>query len=120
MRLLLLCIVFAASSNKGTRVDATVYNPSKNQTDSTPYITASGIKIDTAKLRRGKLRYISISRNLRIKYKYKTFVTVISTDTKYNGKWYVVDTMNRRFTNKVDFLQHKENKNIPPKQVIIL
>jgi hypothetical protein len=101
-------------------VDATVYNPSVRQTDSTPYLTASGIVINPIKLRNGNLRYVSISRDLRHKYKYGTYITVKSDNVYYNGQWKVVDTMHRRFKHKVDFLQHSNNKRKPPRKVTIL
>jgi hypothetical protein len=100
-------------------VKTSVYNPVKAQCDSSPKETASGVIINTGKLRKGIIRYISLSRDLLKKHKYGSYLIIKCNNTYYNGKWMVVDTMNKRFKNKIDFLQHKQNKNKPPRKVII-
>jgi hypothetical protein len=114
----------AAFNNDGMSVKATYYNPNENQTDSTPYLTASGIVINPSKLRQGQLRYVSVSRDIRAKYgissRYKkVYINVKCSNPHYNGRWQVVDTMSKRFRGRVDFLQAKRNSNKPPLNVTI-
>lgn len=116
--LLTLCLIISTESRT---VSTSIYNPTVAQCNPiNPLITASGTKIDREKLRAGKLRYISISRDLRQYYKYHTYITIKSSNPYYNGKWKVVDCMNKRFRNKVDFLQAVGDRNVPPKKVIII
>ena len=80
----------------------TVYNATKGQTDSNPLQTADGSIIDVKKLNEGKLKWIAISRDLKTKYPFGTKIKV--TGCKYEGIWEVKDVMNKRFSNKIDFL----------------
>ncbi|MCP5063900.1 MAG: hypothetical protein GY936_15750 [Ignavibacteriae bacterium] len=81
---------------------ATVYNAVPSQTDSTPLITASNKHIDANNP--GKHRWIAVSRDLE-KYGFKFGVEVcVENAGEMNGIWVVEDRMNRRFTNKIDFL----------------
>jgi 3D (Asp-Asp-Asp) domain-containing protein len=87
-------------------VTATMYHPVKWQTDGDPHVTADGTRI----LRRhaSKYRFIAVSRDLLTKHggplNYGDYVIIEGTNGKYNGVWQVKDTMNRRFTNRIDFL----------------
>ena len=83
-------------------VMATVYNAVPSQTDSTPLITASNKHIDANNP--GKHKWIAVSRDLE-KYGFTFGVEVcVENAGKMNGIWVVEDRMNRRFTNKIDFL----------------
>jgi len=83
-------------------VTATVYNAVPNQTDSTPLITASNKHIDADNP--GKHRWLAVSRDLEA-YGFVFGAEVcVENAGKMNGIWTVEDRMNKRFTNKIDFL----------------
>jgi len=90
-------------------VTLTTYSPSMGETDSTPNITASGFKIDTANPR--KHRIIAISRDLKRKWKFNQKVRIRKAG-KYNGDYTVKDLMNKRYKNRVDILVGKDDKQI--------
>jgi 3D (Asp-Asp-Asp) domain-containing protein len=117
MNVLLFLLLTVVSEYKS--VKTSIYNPTKAQCDADPTTTASGAVISEERLRKGKLRYVSLSRDLLKRYKYGTYLIVKSSNAYYNGKWKIVDTMNKRFKNKIDFLQHLKDKNIPPRTVKI-
>ena len=74
------------------KVTATCYSPSIDETDDTPFITASGDSVHT--------KHIAVARDL-----YKngwTFNRVVYI--KEHNEFYIVkDLMNRRFENRIDF-----------------
>jgi isopentenyl phosphate kinase len=91
----------------------TVYHPVVSQCDSDPLITADLSKIDTTKT--NELRWIALSRDLinqQDKWR-KWFGKICFGDTviiqspypEINGEWVVHDTMNKRYKNRLDFLQ---------------
>tara|TARA_R100001460_G_scaffold40385_2_gene75469 strand:- start:4 stop:351 length:348 start_codon:yes stop_codon:yes gene_type:complete len=83
-------------------VTATVYNAVPNQTDSTPLITASNKHIDADNP--GKHRWLAVSRDLEA-YGFVFGAEVcVENAGSMNGIWTVEDRMNKRFTNKIDFL----------------
>lgn len=87
-------------------VTVTKYNPTIDQCDSDPLITADGSYIDTLKLKNGELKWIAISRDLRSEFQYGD--TVILSGTGLNDGEYVVrDTMNPRWKSRVDILSPK-------------
>ena len=85
------------------RVTVTQYNPVAEQCDSTPLITADNSKIDLVKLKKGKLKWVAVSRDLRKHFKYGSTI-IIRGAGHMSGKYKVHDTMNPRFTNRVDIL----------------
>lgn len=85
-----------------TLVTATVYNAVPNQTDSTPLITASNKKIDA--YNPGKHRWLAVSRDLEAHGFTFGAEVCVENAGQMNGVWTVEDRMNRRFTNKIDFL----------------
>ena len=99
-------------SVNGVSVIATIYHAEKRQTDSTPHITADGTRIDTRNA--GKYRFIAVSRDLLSRWggnlNYGDYVIISNTDGKFNGVWQVKDTMNKRFTNRIDFLCSRGQK----------
>jgi len=117
MNVLLLLLLIVNYEAKIVRTS--IYNPVKSQCDSSPNVTSCGVYISDNHLRRGKIRYVSLSRDLLKQHKYGSYIIVKCANAYYNGKWLVVDTMNKRFKNKIDFLQHEQNKHIPPKKVEI-
>jgi 3D (Asp-Asp-Asp) domain-containing protein len=95
-------------------VTVTTYTTSKNETDSTPLITASGFKLDS--LNPAKHRIIAVSRDLKSKWKFGTKVKILNAGI-YNGVYQVLDVMNKRFKNRIDILinpddQHTKLENI--------
>lgn len=89
-------------------VTATIYHADPRQTDSTPFITASGAVIN--KENPQGHRWIAVSRDLRKKgYTFGTRVCVENAG-HLSGYWFVQDLMNKRFTNRIDFLVNKSLK----------
>lgn len=103
-------------------VKATKYNPVESQCDSDPLITADNSKIDTSKLEKHQIRWIAISRDLRGRYNYGDTVIIESDNKNIEGEWVVRDTMNPRFSNRIDLLaplNDKYNMNDGPIEVIL-
>jgi len=92
-------------------VTVTMYNPTRGQTDRTPNITADGTRINPKKA--SSYRYIALSRNLLKRwggpFDYGDFV-VIEGAGIYSGVYQVKDTMNPRFTDRVDILRSSGSK----------
>ena len=86
----------------------TIYNPSVNQCDPTPLVTASNARINLEELRSQKLRWMALSRELLIQwngeFRYGDTVRVIAKDPSIDGLWVIQDTMNRRFKSRGDLL----------------
>lgn len=98
---------------------ATRYNPVKEQCDRDPLTTADGSKIDLDSLKRGRIRWCALSRDLiydeyrqglhsngfRGIFEFGDTVHVHSESTPMiNGWWVVHDCMNARYKNSIDFL----------------
>ena len=92
-------------------VTVTMYNPTRGQTDSTPNITADGTRINPRKA--SSYRYIALSRDLLSRwggpFNYGDYVIIEGTG-KDDGVYQVRDTMNPRFTKRVDILKSKGSK----------
>lgn len=103
----------AVNSNPTRRkVTATRYNPVESQCNDQPLITADMSKISLSKLKRGEIRWIAVSRDLRKIYKYGDIVEIKAKDgddKSINGLYEVHDTMNKRFTDRIDILTHADN-----------
>ena len=91
------------------KVVATMYNPTENQCDSTPLITASGAKIVPRKIKANK--WIAVSRNLLSRwggpFDYGDKVRIENAGHK-SGVYTIMDTMNKRYINRIDFLEPVE------------
>ena len=87
------------------RVTVTTYNPTRAQTDSTPNITADGTRINPRKAT--EYRYVALSRDLLSRwggpFEYGDYIVIEGTDGR-DGIYQVRDTMNPRWTNRVDIL----------------
>ena len=87
-------------------VTVTMYNPSEEQTDSTPNQTADGTIINPK--RASEYRYIALSRDLLRRwggpFNYGDYVMLKGTDG-YDGIYQVRDTMAPKFINRVDILR---------------
>lgn len=101
-------------------VTATMYNPVKSQCDDDPLITAGMYKINPKKASQHK--WIALSRDLLKRwggqFDYGDVVKISNAGHK-NGIYKVVDTMNKRFKNRMDFLETKGTKHYKYKNVII-
>lgn len=89
-------------------VTATMYNAVESQCDSDPLITAGMYKIDPK--RASEHKWVALSRDLlkrwggQFTYGNKILITGCG---KKDGVYTVVDTMNSRFTKKIDILETK-------------
>ena len=89
-----------------TNVTVTMYHPTRQQTDSTPNITADGSKINIWKA--SKYRYVAVSRDLLSRWggplNYGDWI-VIEGAGKDSGVYQVRDTMNPKWVKRVDILK---------------
>ena len=87
------------------KVTVTTYNPTRGQTDSTPNELADGTKIKP--WRATDYRYVALSRDLIARwggpFEYGDYIVIDGTD-KWDGIYQVRDTMNPKWTNRVDIL----------------
>lgn len=87
-------------------VVATMYNAVPSQCDSDPYLTAGMFKINPNKA--SEQKWIAMSRDLIARwggeFHYGDFVKIEGAGHK-DGIYRVVDTMNKRFKNRIDFLE---------------
>ena len=90
----------------GISVDVTKYQPTYQQTDSSPNITADGTKIRISKA--SDYKFVALSRNLLKRwggpFDYGDFILLKGTDHK-DGVYQVRDTMNPKYVNYVDILE---------------
>jgi len=89
-------------------VTATVYNAVPEQTDSTPFITASGARINQ---QHPELhRWVAVSQDM-LKRGYKFGMRIeVSGAGDLDGIWEIQDVMNVRYTNCIDFLVENTRK----------
>ena len=120
-KLLIICIMalvasvtFAKEKEKKfiTHVTLTTYNAVTSQCDNTPLITADGTKIDVKKLKKGKIKYCAVSRDLLWCIPLGSVVHI-----EGHGYYEVRDTMNERFDHYIDILQHTSQKNFKKSKV---
>ena len=87
------------------KVTVTTYNPTRSQTDSTPNELADGTKIKP--WRATDYRYVALSRDLIARwggpFEYGDYIVIEGTDG-WDGIYQVRDTMNPKWTNRVDIL----------------
>lgn len=87
------------------KIVVTMYHPVPDQTDDTPNITADGtvIKIKRA----SEYNYVAVSRNMLVRNGgFLRFGDYVWVDAgKKSGVYQVRDTMNARFTNRIDILE---------------
>lgn len=84
------------------QVQATCYHAVKEQCNDDYLCTASGLTINSTNTAY-EHRYLAVSRDLLNIFPYGTEVYVSGTSF-YDGIWKVADTMNKRFSNRIDFL----------------
>lgn len=101
---------FKAPVKKKRTVTATVYNPVQGQTDNSPLATADGSKIDLKKLKKKRIKWIAVSRDLLKDYEYGAKVKITCSEYPgINGTYEVHDTMNKRFENRIDILSAEKD-----------
>jgi 3D (Asp-Asp-Asp) domain-containing protein len=87
------------------KVTVTTYNPTTHQCDDTPNITADGTKFHTWKA--SSYRYVALSRDLLSRwggpFEYGDYIIIEGTGDR-DGVYQVRDTMNPKWTNRVDIL----------------
>ena len=87
------------------KVTVTTYNPTKAQCDDTPHITADGTHFKTWKA--SSYRYVALSRDLLSRwggpFEYGDYIIIEGTGDR-DGVYQVRDTMNPKWTNRVDIL----------------
>ncbi len=89
-------------------VTCTIYHAVPEQTDSTPFITASGAKIN--KENPQSHRWIAVSRDLEeLGFVFGARVRVTGTNS-LDGIYIVQDRMNKRWIKRIDLLVNKEIK----------
>jgi len=92
-------------------VTATMYYPVSSQCDSDPLVTAGMYKIIPGKA--SKQKWIAMSRDMIARwggeFHYGDYVKISGAGHK-DGIYRVVDTMNKRFKNRIDFLEDKGTK----------
>lgn len=75
--------------------------------------TASGARVNSAKVKNKEHRWIAISRDLRKEFKFGDTVVISSKLHGLNGKWVVRDLMHQRWRNRIDFLLDR----LEPKEI---
>ena len=98
-------------------VTMTTYHAKAEQTDSTPFITASGYKINEKHPE--KDRIIAISRDLKKTFKFGDSVLITNAGIDYDGVYYIHDVMNKRFRKKIDILISSKDSGTKLRNVII-
>ena len=114
--LFIFCAVSTFAKDKfTTHVTLTTYNAVVEQCDNDHLSTADGTKIDLKKLKRGKIKYAAVSRDLLWAI---PLGSVIHIDG--HGYYEVRDTMNKRFNHHIDILQDKSQKNFKKTKIKIV
>lgn len=106
--------------NNSVKVTATMYNPVKGQCDSDPLTTAGMFKINPDKASEHK--WIAVSRDLLKRwggvFNYGDRVCIKGAGHK-DGIYTIVDTMNKRFRNRIDFLETQGTKHYKYNNVLL-
>lgn len=95
-----------------THVTLTVYNPVKSQCDGDPLTMADGTKINLDDLKKGKIKYCAVSKDLEHIFPPNTVI-----DIEGHGQYIVHDKMNPRFRHHIDILQDVSQPNFKKKNV---
>ena len=97
-------------------VSLSTYRADTAETDSTPLVTASGLKLDS--LNPKKHRVIAISRDLKALFSFGDKVKLTNAG-KFDGIWIIHDVMNKRYRNKIDILINHSDRQISLEGVVI-
>ena len=114
--LILLCFLFTKSvAQTITHVTLTCYQPVKSQCNNEPLITADGSKINLHHLKRGRIKWCAVSRDLLYLFPKNKPKRVFIEGF---GVYEVRDVMNKRYKHRIDILIHpKDSKRISIKNV---
>jgi len=104
MRILLILLLAFQMNAQQQKVHATVYNPVHAQTNSDPSHTATIFYLDLKNPYKHK--QIAVSRDLLKQVPYQSKLVV--KGTAYDGVYIIEDTMNKRYTNRIDLLINLE------------
>lgn len=106
--LILSTLLMSKMLTSELRVTATIYHATIKQTDSTPDRTATNFKIN---MNNPEIhRIIAVSRDLEALGFTMNKTVVVSNAGDMNGLWVIRDRMNKRWTNRIDFLVDKTLK----------
>lgn len=94
---------------KEEAVVITKYRPLPEETDDTPLQTADLSEISMLKLYRGEIKWVAVSRDLLKKYGYGSKIKISTGDPEIDGIYEVHDTMNKRWTSRIDILTHPKH-----------
>ena len=97
-------------------VSLSTYKADTAETDSTPLITASGFKLDSANPK--KHRVSALSRDLKELFAFGDRVE-LSNAGKFNGIWFIHDLMNKKYKNKIDILINPSDRQMSLERVVI-
>ena len=98
-----------------THVTLTCYQPVKSQCNNQPLVTADGSKINLHHLKRGRIKWCAISRDLLYLFPKNKPKRVFIEGF---GVYEVRDVTNKRFKHRIDILIHpKDSKRISIKNV---
>lgn len=98
-------------------VTVTTYTTDPKQTDSSPFVTASGFRLNRKNPK--KHRIIAVSRDLQSSFKFGDRVKLIGAG-ELSGIYTVHDVMNKRFRNRVDVLINPKDNHTMYKGVKIV
>lgn len=99
-----------------SKVSLTTYKADISETDSTPFETATGFKLDSVNPM--KHRVIAISRDLKELFSLGDKVK-LSNAGKFNGIWFIRDLMNKKYKNKIDILINPSDPQVSLEGVVI-
>jgi len=99
-----------------SKVSLTTYKPAIAETDSTPFETATGFKLDS--INPMKHRVIAISRDLKELFSLGDKVKLTNAG-KFNGIWFIRDLMNKKYKNKIDILINPNDPQVSIEGVVI-
>lgn len=114
-------IVRLQTLNETYRVTATMYQPVTWQTDDTPNELADGtVIVDIYKAH--EYRYVALSRDLLKRwggpFDYGDYI-IVEGAGEHSGIWQVRDTMNKKWTNRIDFLMSPNHTPFKYDEVVI-
>lgn len=114
--------ITALKTPKWIPVVGTTYNPVKEQCDATPDILADGTKINV--WRATEYKYIAVSQNMltrnggHLNFNDYVWIDAVKKNKRgeviydHSGMYQVKDVMNKRYTNRIDFLQTPGDQDI--------
>ena len=113
--LLLLSFMSSAFCQTTTHVTLTCYQPVKSQCNNQPLVTADGSKINLHHLKRGRIKWCAVSRDLLYLFPKNKPKRVFIEGF---GVYEVRDVTNKRYKHRIDILIHpKDSKRISIKNV---